>query len=81
MQLRAERQPQGLVLTVADNGLGLTESQQQRLFQVFQRLHTHVAGLGVGLYLIKRLIENAGAHISVKSKVGVGSTFTVTFPA
>ena len=81
VQLRAERQPQGLVLTVADNGLGLTDSQQQRLFQVFQRLHTHVAGLGVGLYLIKRLIENAGAHISVKSEVGVGSTFTVTFPA
>jgi PAS domain S-box-containing protein len=80
VQLRAARQPQGVVLTVTDNGLGLTESQQQRLFQVFQRLHTHVAGSGVGLYMIKRLLENAAASIVVTSTVAVGTTFTVTFP-
>ena len=79
--LRAERQPGRVVLTVQDNGLGLTESQQQRLFGIFQRLHTHVEGTGVGLYMIKRLIENAGATITVASTLGVGTTFTVTFPA
>ena len=79
--LRAEQRAGGVHLTVQDNGLGLTESQQQRLFQVFQRLHTHVEGTGVGLYMIKRLIDNAGARISVESEPGVGSTFTVTFPA
>lgn len=78
--VQAEQQPQGLVFTVRDNGLGLTASQQQRLFHVFQRLHTHVEGSGVGLYMIKRLIENAGATITVTSTVDVGTTFTVTFP-
>ena len=79
--LRTEAQPGAIVLTVRDNGLGLTDSQQQRLFGVFQRLHTHVEGTGVGLYMIKRLIENAGAAITVTSAPGVGTTFTVTFPA
>jgi signal transduction histidine kinase len=78
--VHAERQPTAVVLTVQDNGLGLSESQQQRLFQAFQRLHTHVEGTGVGLYMIKRLIENAGATITVTSTPGVGSTFTIAFP-
>jgi signal transduction histidine kinase len=80
VRVHAERQPTAVVLTVQDNGLGLSESQQQRLFQAFQRLHTHVEGTGVGLYMIKRLIENAGATITVTSTPGVGSTFTIAFP-
>jgi PAS domain S-box-containing protein len=79
--LRAQQQAGGVILTVRDNGLGLSESQQERLFGAFQRLHTHVAGTGVGLYMIKRLIDNAGAKIAVSSTPGVGSTFTVTFPS
>ena len=55
--------------------------QQQRLFQAFEWQHTHVAGTGVGLRMIKRLIKNAGASIAVTSAPNVGSTFTVTFPA
>ncbi|OUJ69181.1 PAS domain-containing sensor histidine kinase [Hymenobacter crusticola] len=81
VRVHAERQPAAVVLTVADNGLGISESQQQRLFQVFQRLHTHVEGTGVGLYMIKRLVENGGGTIAVKSQPNVGTTFTVTFPA
>jgi signal transduction histidine kinase len=66
---------------VRDNGLGMSESQQERLFRAFQRLHTHVEGTGVGLYMIKRLIENGGATIAVSSEPGVGTTFAVTFRA
>jgi len=79
--LQAEQQANKVVLTVRDNGLGLTQSQQGRLFGVFQRMHTHVEGTGVGLYMIKRLIDNAGASITVTSTPNVGSTFTVIFPA
>lgn len=78
--LRTEAQADAVVLTVRDNGLGLTLNQQQRLFGVFQRMHTHVEGTGVGLYMIKRLIDNAGARITVSSEPGTGLTFTVTFP-
>ena len=77
--LQAEQRAGDVVLRVRDNGLGLTELQQQRLFGAFQRLHTHVEGTGVGLYMIKRLIDNAGARIAVASTLGVGSIFTVTF--
>jgi signal transduction histidine kinase len=70
-----------VVLTVRDNGLGMSEVQQRQLFGLFQRLHTHVEGTGVGLYLTKRLIENAGGTIAVQSQSQVGTTFTVTFPA
>ena len=78
--LRAEQEANTVVLHVQDNGLGLTDSQQGRLFEAFQRLHTHVEGTGVGLFMIKRLIENAGATITVASTPAVGSTFTVRFP-
>ena len=69
------------MLAVQDNGLGLDQTQQGRLFQVFQRLHTHVEGSGVGLYMVKRLVENAGGTIAVQSQPDVGSIFTVTLPA
>jgi signal transduction histidine kinase len=81
VRVRAEQTPHAVVLTVQDNGLGLSELQQRRLFGLFQRLHTHVEGTGVGLYISKRLIENAGGTITVQSQPNEGSTFTVTFPA
>ena len=78
--VQAAQTEEGVVLTVQDNGLGLTPTQQGRLFGLFQRLHTHVEGTGVGLYLIKRLLENGNGTITVRSQEGIGSTFTVTFP-
>jgi signal transduction histidine kinase len=79
--VRAAQREGAVVVAVQDNGLGLDQSQQGRLFQVFQRLHTHVDGSGIGLYMIKRLIENGGATITVSSEPRVGTTFTVTFRA
>ncbi|SNR79272.1 PAS domain-containing sensor histidine kinase [Hymenobacter mucosus] len=69
-----------VLLVVQDNGLGLDERQQQRLFGLFQRLHSHIEGSGVGLYMVKRIVENAGGTVQVRSESGVGSTFTVTLP-
>ncbi|WP_460620253.1 sensor histidine kinase [Hymenobacter qilianensis] len=69
----------GGVLEVTDNGLGLTEGQQAQLFGLFQRVHTHVEGSGVGLYLVKKMVENSGGRIDVESQPGVGSTFRVYF--
>ena len=81
VQLRAHFTPGCLVLAVQDNGLGLSEAQQGELFGMFRRLHAHVEGSGVGLFTVKRLVDNAGGTITVESQPGVGSTFTVSLPA
>ena len=80
VRLRAWCEDQHLLLTVQDNGLGLDPAGQQKLFGMFQRLHDHVEGSGIGLYMVKRMIENAGGHIEVKSELGMGSTFLVYLP-
>ena len=80
VQVRATRTAQAVVLAVQDNGLGLSALQQGQLFGLFHRLHTHVEGTGVGLYISKRLIENGGGTIAVESQSDAGTTFTVTFP-
>ena len=67
------------LLSVQDNGLGFDEDQTDKIFIMFKRLHTHVEGTGVGLYIVKRIIENAGGKIEVESKKGVGSIFKVYF--
>jgi signal transduction histidine kinase len=80
VRLHATCADREFMLTVQDNGLGLSTEQQSKLFRLFKRLHTHVKGSGVGLYAVKKVVENAGGTISVQSQVGVGSTFTVVLP-
>jgi PAS domain S-box-containing protein len=73
--------PEGdyLVLRVQDNGLGMDVKNEDKIFGMFKRLHTHVEGTGVGLYIVRKMLENAGGRIAVESQVGVGSTFRVYF--
>ena len=66
-------------LTVADNGLGIDLTGDRSLFGLFQRFHSHVEGTGIGLYMVKKIVENAGGVIHVESTVGVGTTFIVRF--
>ncbi len=67
------------VLSVEDNGLGMDMRQEKKIFALFKRLHSHVEGTGVGLYMVKKMIENAGGRIEVESQVNIGSTFRVYF--
>lgn len=78
--LRCRRTRGTVVLEVQDNGLGLTMDQQSQLFGLFRRLHDHVPGTGIGLYIVKRLVENAGGTITVQSQVDEGTTFIITLP-
>jgi len=80
VHLRCHGTPTAILLEVTDNGLGLSEAQQAKLFSMFQRLYDHVEGSGIGLYMVKRIVENAGGTIAVRSQPGTGSTFTVTLP-
>ena len=79
IRIRCEETDAYQVLTVADNGLGMDLSKDNQLFGLFRRLHTHVEGTGIGLYIVKKIIENAGGTIEVESEVGVGTTFRVFF--
>jgi signal transduction histidine kinase len=77
--IRTEIAGNYLMLSIKDNGLGIPENQLEKIFTMFKRYHTHVEGTGVGLYIIKRMIENAGGKIEVESEEGKGSTFKVFF--
>ncbi|MFN3403193.1 MAG: sensor histidine kinase [Cytophagaceae bacterium] len=67
------------ILSVTDNGLGLNKEDLSKIFIMFKRLHTHVEGSGVGLYIVKKIIENSGGKIEVQSSPDKGSTFTIYF--
>lgn len=67
------------LLKVSDNGLGVAEDKQQTIFNRYTRLHDNVEGTGVGLFIVKGMVEVMGGKIEVKSKEGEGTTFTVYF--
>jgi two-component system, OmpR family, phosphate regulon sensor histidine kinase PhoR len=68
----------GLVmLSVKDNGIGIVEDKLESIFSQFTRYQKNVEGIGLGLYLVKKIINNEGGNIIVDSKVGQGSVFKV----
>ena len=70
-----------VLLHIQDNGLGISQHHQSQLYTMFKRFHGHVEGSGVGLYMVKRIIDNAGGKIEVESEEGVGTAFNVYFNA
>jgi signal transduction histidine kinase len=63
------------VLSVKDNGYGIKEEDIPKVFKMFKRLHTNTEGTGIGMYIVKRILENNGGKIEVKSEPGKGSEF------
>ena len=72
------------VITVADDGIGMSQEFQERIFEPFERERTStvskVEGSGIGMGIVKKLVGLMGGTVEVESKIGVGSTFTVTIP-
>ena len=72
------------VITVADNGIGMSQEFQKHIFEPFERERTStvskVEGSGIGMGIVKKLVGLMGGTVKVESKIGVGSTFTVTIP-
>lgn len=69
-------------VSVQDNGIGINERYQDRIFRLFKRLHSHTQyqGSGIGLSICQRVVSNHGGWINVVSREGAGSTFTVALP-
>jgi signal transduction histidine kinase len=77
--IKAENQGEYVMVSIKDNGLGFDPKDKNKVFGMFKRLHDHVEGTGVGLYIVKRIMENYGGKIEVDSVPGKGSEFKVYF--
>jgi PAS domain S-box-containing protein len=77
--LSTRREDGQVLLRVEDNGLGIPTGQLPKVFSMFKRFHAHVEGTGIGLYIVKRVVENGGGRIEVASEEGRGTAFSVYF--
>jgi signal transduction histidine kinase len=82
VNVQARRTQDGWEVAVSDNGIGIDPKDHDKIFGMFRRLHgdERFEGTGLGLALVKRIVENANGTIRVESQLGEGSTFLITLP-
>lgn len=82
VEIRCRVQPHECLLTISDNGIGIAARHHEKIFAIFQRLHSEdeYPGTGIGLALVKKAVEMIGGSIRVESVPGQGSTFYVKLP-
>jgi signal transduction histidine kinase len=83
VHVAAQRADKEWEFSVCDNGIGIAEQDFQRIFVVFQRLHSRekYPGTGIGLSVCKKIVERHGGRIWVESRLGKGTVFYFTLPA
>jgi signal transduction histidine kinase len=68
-----------IIIEIADNGIGIAENMQVRVFDMFYRGTSDAQGAGLGLYLVKEAVNKLNGSIILKSNLGEGTTFKITF--
>lgn len=66
-----------MVISVSDNGIGISSADQKSIFEKFERVRSDVEGTGVGLYLVNTIVSSSGGAIAVESELGKGSCFKI----
>lgn len=82
IHISVQREPTRWIIQVMDNGIGIDPDMSERIFTIFQRLHTRqeYPGTGIGLAICKKIVQNHGGTIGVQSQPGEGSIFSFTLP-
>ena len=69
-----------MYLSVADNGRGMTDEEKGKLFNLFERMDNHdIEGTGMGLYIVKKLLDKYNVSIKVNSQKNIGTEFIFCF--
>jgi PAS domain S-box-containing protein len=80
IQIKSYSEGSFYIIEVTDNGLGIRDENKEKVFDMFKRLHNHVEGSGIGLYILKRIVDNAGGKVEVRSEIDEGTSFSVFLP-
>jgi signal transduction histidine kinase len=79
IEIAVAAKPAGVAISIRDHGVGISPNDQERIFERFERLISvrHFGGFGLGLWIVRQIVEAHGGRVRVDSAPGEGSTFTI----
>ena len=78
--ISANKETDGIYYFVEDNGIGIPANQQRKIFDLFYKLDPKTEGIGLGLNIVKQLLDKNGGNMGVNSKPGEGTAFVISLP-